>query len=65
MCWSLINDNDLLEFLCKVAKSKTLQAEFQKDPKGLMQKEGLPQKYQDVLLTHNRDEFLDAIARRH
>jgi hypothetical protein len=64
MCWILNSDYELLDFLCKVAKSKVLQDEFKKDPQGLMQKEGLPQQYQDLLLTRNRDEFLDAIAQR-
>jgi hypothetical protein len=64
MCWHLNADSDLLDFLVKVAKSPDLQAEYNRDPKALMEREGLPDKYHDVLLTQSRDEFLNAIARR-
>jgi len=66
MCWFVKDNNlEMFDFMAKVAKSKDLQAEYKKDPKALMQKEGLPEKFQDILLTQNREEFLSAIAGRH
>ena len=64
MCW-YIKDSKMLDFLVAVAKSKTLQDEFKADPKGLMQREGLAQKDQDMLLTTDQKTFLSEIAQRH
>jgi len=66
MCW-FVNPNKtgLLEFMVKVAKSPDLQARYKANPQAVMKSEGLSDEDQKLLLSQDREQFINSIAGRH